>query len=179
MFSGSPFADSRTDLLLYYIQSMLEKMGYSVTMISVMNIDPKDLVYAQFDSPHVKGIVNQVENADGVIIGSPVYKATYSGVLKSLLDLLPENAFKGLPVFPFLVGGSLNHLLAIDYSLTMIIRHLKGSPTQGIYFLNELIDKSKPLSPITDAELDWRLQSQIQELLQQIEVRKKANIYIH
>ena len=83
-----------------------------------------------------------IKQADGLIIGSPVYKASYTGVLKSLLDLLPEGALKNKPVLPIMVGGSSRHLLAIDYSLNPLIAILKGQPLQGLYFTDSEIDKS-------------------------------------
>jgi FMN reductase len=63
----------------------------------------------------------ELKGASGVIIVSPVYKAAYSGALKTLLDLLPQDILKDKPVFPLMVGGSGAHLLAIDYSLKPLL----------------------------------------------------------
>ncbi len=172
IISGSPFSPSRTDLVLQHFKSLLLKEGFSTSYISVSDLPPEDLVYARFDSPAIKKVVAQVEDADGIIIGSPVYKGSYTGVLKSLLDLLPEHAFKGLPVLPFMVGGSLAHLLAIEYSLKPLIHNLKGSSTQGIYFINSYIDNTNPVDPITDVDCNIRLHTQLQEMIHTIELRK-------
>ena len=109
-----------------------------------------------------------MNNADGIIIGSPVYKASYTGVLKALLDLLPENAFRGKTVLPFMVGGSIAHLLAIEFSLKPIIHNLKGVSTQGVYFEDSLIDKESSGNPIKETDSEFRLQTQLQELLDAI-----------
>jgi FMN reductase len=46
-----------------------------------------------------------------------VYKAAYSGLLKTLLDLLPQCALAGKVVLPVVTCGSPAHVLAIDYAL--------------------------------------------------------------
>lgn len=175
LFSGSPHPSSRTEILLKYIESILVKKGYTVSTIGVTDFPPEDLLYARLNSPAVENMANEVEKADGIIIGSPVYKATYSGVLKTILDLLPENSFQGKPVLPFLVGGTLTHLLAIEYSLSILIRHLKGIPTQGIYFPNDVIQKHKALFPITEQEYEFRLKNQLEELFRTIELKQWKN----
>lgn len=169
IISGSPLAPSRTDLVLRYVESLLQKKGFSVDYIAVPDLPPEDLVYARFNSPAIRNVIEQVGNADGIIIGSPVYKASYTGVLKALLDLLPENAFRDKPVLPFMVGGSIAHLLAIEFSLKPIIHNLKGLSTQGVYFEDTSIDKENSGNPIKETDCEFRLQTQLQELLNAIE----------
>ena len=165
IISGSPLAPSRTDLVLRYVESILQKKGFTVDYIAVPDLPPEDLVYARFNSPAIRSVIEQIEQADGIIIGSPVYKASYTGVLKALLDLLPENAFRGKTVLPFMVGGSIAHLLAIEFSLKPIIHNLKGVSTQGVYFEDSLIDKESSGNPIKETDSEFRLQTQLQELL--------------
>ena len=100
-----------------------------------------------------------------MVIGSPVYKASYTGVLKSLMDLLPEGALKNKPVLPIMVGGSHRHLLAIDYALNPLIAILKGQPLQGLYFVDSEIDKTNEAEPVKDAELLERIENQVNELV--------------
>ncbi len=59
-----------------------------------------------------------------MIIATPLYKASYSGLLKSFLDLLPQAALARKPVLPFATGGSLAHLLALDYALKPVLASL-------------------------------------------------------
>jgi len=169
IISGSPLAPSRTDFVLRYVETLLGKKGFSVDYIAVTDLPPEDLVNARFNSPAIRKIIEQVEGAGGLIIGSPVYKASYTGVLKALLDLLPENAFLNKPVLPFMVGGSIAHLLAIEFSLKPIIHNLKGVSTQGVYFIDSSIDKENNGNPIIETDCEFRLQTQLQELLHAIE----------
>ncbi|MFF7145596.1 NAD(P)H-dependent oxidoreductase [Streptomyces nodosus] len=76
--------------------------------------------------------------ADGVVIGTPVYKAAYSGLLKSLLDLLPQYALAGRTVLPLATGGTTAHVLAIDYALRPVLASM-GPPhiTPGWFTLDK------------------------------------------
>lgn len=87
---------------------------------------PEDLLYARFDSPALKTFTEQLQQADGLIVATPVYKAAYSGALKTLLDLLPERALQGKVVLPLATGGTVAHLLAVDYALKPVLSALKA-----------------------------------------------------
>ena len=56
-----------------------------------------------------------------VIVATPIYKAAYSGLLKVFLDLLPAEALRGKTVLPLASGGSVAHLLALDYALKPVL----------------------------------------------------------
>ncbi|OIK12686.1 NADPH-dependent FMN reductase [Bacillus sp. MUM 13] len=172
IISGSPSAPSRTDLILKHVQSLEEKNGFTSEYVSVRDFSADILVNARYDSPEIEKLSQAILNADGVIIGSPVYKASYTGVLKSLIDLLPEGAFKNKPVLPIMVGGSMAHLLAIDYSLKPLIAILKGQPIQGLYFIDKQIDKTDENMPLKDEELIERLNNQLEQFEEAVHKEK-------
>ena len=90
------------------------------------NFEPEDLLYARFDSPALKTLIEQLNGADGLIVATPIYKASFSGALKTLLDLLPERALDGKVVLPLATGGTVAHLLAVDYALKPVLNALKA-----------------------------------------------------
>ena len=53
----------------------------------------------------------RLEKADGLIVATPVYKAAFSGLLKTWLDLLPQFGLAGKVVLPLATGGSVAHAL--------------------------------------------------------------------
>lgn len=171
ILSGSPAIPSRTDISLKHIQSLVENAGFTTAYFSITDFSAGDLFQGKYNSEDISKLSERIQAARGVIIGSPVYKASYTGVLKALIDLLPEGAFKGKPVLPIMIGGSNRHLLAIDYALKPLISILKGEPLQGIYFVDKEIDKQKPENPINDLHLIDRVQSQVQEFVEAIQLR--------
>ncbi|MEU5413694.1 NADPH-dependent FMN reductase [Streptomyces clavifer] len=119
--SGSPSATSRTARLLRHLDDRLRLQGHQVTSLEVRTLPPGALLGADFRHPAVAAATELFEQADGVVIGTPVYKAAYSGLLKSLLDLLPQYALTGKTVLPLATGGSTAHVLAIDYALRPVL----------------------------------------------------------
>ncbi|MFJ7756044.1 hypothetical protein ACQKGI_02990 [Peribacillus muralis] len=61
--------------------------------------------------------------------------------------------------------------MAIDYALKPLISILKGEPLQGIYFVDKEIDKTTPENPIHDVNLVDRVQGQVQEFVEAIQLR--------
>ncbi|SNZ09367.1 FMN reductase [Terribacillus aidingensis] len=168
ILSGSPSRKSRSLLAAAYAGELAEQQGYTAEVISITDFKPEDLVYARFDSPAIVEAGKAIENAKGLIIASPVYKASYTGVLKALLDVLPQAAFRSKPVLPIMTGGSPAHLLAIDYALKPLIANLKGESLQGVYICDQHILKDNPTEPIAEAETAARLKSQSNQLLEEI-----------
>ncbi|PAD37243.1 FMN reductase (NADPH) [Terribacillus saccharophilus] len=168
ILTGSPSKHSRSQLAANYAGKLAEAQGYSVKEISVTDFAAEDLIYARFDSPAIVEAGQTVSSAKGLIIASPVYKAAYTGVLKALLDLLPQDAFKNKPVLPIMTGGSPAHLLAIDYALKPLIANLKGEPLQGVYLCDHHINKENPNQPVADEETGVRINRQANQLVESI-----------
>ncbi|MCX4417091.1 NADPH-dependent FMN reductase [[Kitasatospora] papulosa] len=119
--SGSPSATSRTARLLRHLDDRLRQHGHDVTPLDVRTLPADALFGADFGHPAVVEATALFGDADGVVIGTPVYKAAYSGLLKTLLDLLPQYALTGKTVLPLAPGGSTAHVLAIDYALRPVL----------------------------------------------------------
>ncbi|MGP3999514.1 NADPH-dependent FMN reductase [Streptomyces sp. 8N706] len=138
--SGSPSATSRTARLLRDLDSRLTAQGHEVIPLDVRTLPAEALLHADFGHPAIVRATELFRRADGVVIGSPVYKAAYSGLLKSLLDLLPQYALTGKTVLPLVTGGSTAHVLAIDYALRPVLSSMGAAHiTQGWFVLDEHI----------------------------------------
>lgn len=124
--AGSPRYPSRSTALLTLCRQALEKRGVEVIPWNLHNFHPEDLLYARFDSPALLALREDLENTDGLIVATPVYKASFSGALKTLLDLLPERALEHKVVLPLATGGTLAHMLAVDYALKPVLNALKA-----------------------------------------------------
>jgi FMN reductase len=65
--------------------------------------------------------VGRIATADAVLIAAPVYRASFPGVLKNLLDIAPVEALQGKPVGIVAMGGSPHHYLAVDTQLHQVL----------------------------------------------------------
>ncbi|MBV4538518.1 MULTISPECIES: NADPH-dependent FMN reductase [Pseudomonas] len=131
---GSPSTRSRSGVLLERSRQWLQDRGVEVVTFQVREFPAEDLLHARFDSPQVRHFQDLVAQADGLVVSTPVYKASFAGALKTLLDLLPERALEHKVVLPIATGGSIAHMLAVDYALKPVLSALKAQETlQGIF----------------------------------------------
>ncbi|BAJ28765.1 MULTISPECIES: NADPH-dependent FMN reductase [Kitasatospora] len=138
--SGSPSATSRTTRLLRHVDRRLVSHGHEVRTLDVRTLPAAALLAADTSDPEITRAVELFAQADGVVIGTPIYKAAYSGLLKALLDLLPQYALRGKTVLPLATGGSTAHVLAVDYALRPVLNSMgAGHITQGWFVLDRHI----------------------------------------
>jgi FMN reductase len=156
--SGSPSPVSRTARLLRHLDGRLAAQGHEVVPLDVRTLPAEALLGADLAHPALAEARRLFEGADGVVIGTPVYKAAYSGLLKCLLDLLPQYALAGKTVLPLATGGSTAHVLAIDYALRPVLSSMGARHVvQGWFVLDQHItveaDGSLGLDPGAEAGL--------------------------
>ena len=73
---------------------------------------------------------------------TPVYKASYTGVLKTFLDLLPQFGLAGKVVLPLVTGGSLAHVLVIDYAFRPVLISLGAQHVvTGLFLHDKLLER--------------------------------------
>lgn len=133
--SASPSASSKTARTRHLIDRYLTAAGHTVNSLDVRDLPPAELLAADAGHPAIAAAVRLFEQADGVVVATPVYKASYSGLLKTLLDLLPQRALADKVVLPLATGGSLAHVLVLDYALRPVLTALGSSEIVHGYFL--------------------------------------------
>ena len=157
--SGSPSATSRTARLLRHLDARLAAQGHDVIPLDVRDLPAEPLLRAEFGHPAIVEAIRSFALADGVVVGTPIYKAAYSGLLKSLLDLLPQYALEGKTVLPLATGGSTDHVLAIDYALRPVLSSMGATHiVPGWFTLDKHLasgpDGSLEIEPTTRVELE-------------------------
>ncbi|EHD21116.1 MULTISPECIES: NADPH-dependent FMN reductase [Brenneria] len=167
--AGSPRFPSRSSALLTFSQRWLEEKGINVIPWNLFNFNPEDLLYAKFDSPGLKVFIDQLAAADGVIISTPVYKASFTGALKTLLDLLPERAFENKVILPLASGGSSNHMLALDYALKPVLNALKAQEILHGVFAEDSQITHYDHTPLLSASLEARLTASLSDFSHALE----------
>jgi FMN reductase len=124
LLGGSPSAPSSSWRLLQLVGERLAALGHRTVALQVRELPALALLRADINDPAIAVAAAQVAEADAVVIGTPVYKAAYSGLLKTFLDLLPQDGLAGKIVLPLATGGSQSHMLALDYALRPVLASL-------------------------------------------------------
>ncbi|MDV5141232.1 NADPH-dependent FMN reductase [Chimaeribacter arupi] len=170
--AGSPRQPSRSSALLRRSEQWLQQRGVTITAYNLHDFDAEDLLYANFNSPQVKALADVLAGADGLLVATPVYKAAYSGALKTLLDLLPERALEHKVVLPLATGGSLAHMLAVDYALKPVLSALKAQEVlHGVFADDSQIDMKAQPHPLPAPALALRLEEALESFYQALDRR--------
>jgi FMN reductase len=132
---GNPRPESRTHGLARVLAGELSHVlpGATTEEVDLAVLGPKVLDHGDAAAA---AAVEQVLAADVLVLASPTYKASYSGLLKGFLDRFGGGSLAGKTAVPILLGGAPNHLLAVDVHFTPLLLELGASvPVRGLFVL--------------------------------------------
>jgi FMN reductase len=130
---GNPKPRSRTYEAAHIVAEKLAGRKADLT------IDLTDLGAALLDwsDGAVAELVSAVQQTDLLVVASPTYKATYTGLLKLFLDRISGGALAGVTAVPVMLGGHWKHALAADLLLKPVLVELGATcPTRGLFLLD-------------------------------------------
>jgi len=119
--SGSPNPSSRSRALLELALTALERQGAGPSRLVDLATLPSDGLLARRQDAAVSDAIQGVVDAAIVVVSTPIYRATYSGLLKVFFDLLPQDALSRKVAIPIATGGGSGHLLAVDHGLRPLL----------------------------------------------------------
>jgi FMN reductase len=138
---GNPRPASRTHGLAHTLAVELAAVlpDSTVTEVDLAVLGPRVLDHADAEA---SAAAEQVLGADVLVVASPTYKATYSGLLKAFLDRLATGSLAGKRAVPILLGGAANHQLAVDVHFTPLLLELGATvPARGLFVLEADVDE--------------------------------------
>lgn len=94
------------------------------SLIRLSEIPAETLFSGDRSDPVFERSVRTLGEADGVILATPIYKASMSGLMKMFLDHLPQYGLAGKTVWPIATGGSIAHALALDFAVRPILQSM-------------------------------------------------------
>lgn len=163
--SGSPSERSRSAWLTQFALTRLEGVATRSEHIAVRDLPAGALLFADATEPSISQAAQAIAAADLVIVGTPIYKAAYSGLLKVFLDLLPPDALRGKTVLPLATGGSAAHLLALDYALKPVLSALGARHVlDGVFATDAQLQRHEAGGFVPDPELLARLDRALEPL---------------
>ena len=156
--SASPALASRTQLLAAHVGRAIAARGIEVEALNVRDLPAEDLLWGRSEAPGVRRALDLIARAAGVVVATPVYKAAYTGVLKTFLDLLPQFGLAEKAVLPLATGGTLAHVLAIDYGLRPVLAALGARHVvNGLFILDKSLERQGDSGLQIDADVKARL----------------------
>lgn len=174
--NGSPSRNSRTGVLVdavgdavaraFPIESTTISLGQS--SINFMCGLTRADITAQGE-----WLVSQVEAADILIIGTPVYRASCTGVFKHFFDLVDKDILRGRKAVLCATGGTAMHGLMLEHHLRSLMSFFSvhTMPT-ALFGLNEDFADGKIANP----DLNVRIKRVVSEL---VDVMAENRVLIH
>lgn len=165
LLGGSPAAPSSTGRLLDHVGDKLAALGHRLSKLNVRDLPAKALLHADFADLALKRALDAVAEADAIVIATPVYKASFTGILKAFLDLLPQDGLKDKLVLPLATGGSQSHMLALDYALRPVLQALDARQVfTSIYATSQQLVWNDVSGLTVDPSIAWRVQAGVDAL---------------
>jgi FMN reductase len=132
---GNPKAQSRTLGLARQVAAAAADAA-GLGGAPTLTVDLAELGPRLFDgsSPGVQEAVDGIRSCSLVVVASPTYKASYTGLLKSFLDWFSATSLEGVTVIPVMTGAGAHHALAVEVHLRPVLVELGASlPTRGLF----------------------------------------------
>jgi FMN reductase len=141
---GNPQRASRTTRAATLVGERLASLiGGATTVIEVADLGPALL---EWGNPVVTAAKDTVLGARALVVASPTYKASFTGLVKLFLDQFDAGALDGTPTVPLMTGGSATHALSVEHHLRPVLIEIGAScPTSGVFLFGEQQDDPEPI----------------------------------
>ena len=70
-----------------------------------------------FASGDLAAVIERVQRADALVVVTPIFSASYSGLFKMFFDVLPAESLAGTPTLIAATAGTARHSLALEHAL--------------------------------------------------------------
>ncbi len=151
--AGSVSPGSRSRVLVARTLSHLASRGGATALIDLREL-PAEALLGRRSDPAVDQALADAAGAHALVVGTPIYRATYTGQLKAFFDLFPQDALRGRAVGLIATGQAEGHYLALDHGLRPLVASLGGiSAPHGVYVTNARFPDVSEIPEPVDQEL--------------------------
>ncbi|WP_409568446.1 NAD(P)H-dependent oxidoreductase [Methylobacterium sp. J-072] len=170
-FSGSAKRPSRTRDLVEAVGAELGRLRrIDLTVYDLIDAGPGIGVALREDLPlPAAHLIEAIEGADALIVGTPVYQGGYAGLFKHVFDFVDPARMAGMPVALTATGGGLRHALVVEHGLRPLFGFFAAhvAPTSVYAGPEDMAD-----GRITDATVAARLATAAVELAALLDVAR-------
>ncbi len=139
---GNPKAGSRTlRVALALADTLTERLQLASQDRVVVDLAEVGGELFDPDAERVTALLEAVAVSDLIVVASPTFKATYTGILKSFFDRYGANALAAAVAVPLMTGAAPIHALAPEVHLRPLLVELGASvPTRSLYVTEDRFD---------------------------------------
>jgi FMN reductase len=138
--SGSPQPSSRSTRVAQAVAEKLDTADIRVRRFGLSDFESSDLLYTRSESRAARHYLDAVAGASAVVFSSPVYKATFSGGLKLLIDLIPPDALRNKTVLAVASSRIGRHFQSVQRAFDDLYRFFDvGFVIPPVFVLDEQV----------------------------------------
>jgi FMN reductase len=118
--SGSLSRPSRTSALVSAVLDSIQELeAVNISSYDLAEIGAGLFAASSFDrlTAPSREIIEDIEVADLIVVGTPVYRGSYTGAFKHVFDLVRHDRLRGTPIILTATGGNLSHSLVTEHEL--------------------------------------------------------------
>ena len=143
---GNPYVPSRVHVLGRHLFTSLKDDGIDTTIIDLVDLLNKmDMVDPKKRKDALSLEIDLLLDVDLILVVSPIYRASYPGMVKAFFDELPHEALINKVALPIMVGGTDRHYLATRYTWAVMLQELGAIVPKALFILDSSIDKERDL----------------------------------
>lgn len=129
--SGSPSRTSRSRRLLEH--ALTRAAGAARSTVDLCEL-PAEGLLGRTAPPEIEAALQTCARADVLLVGTPVYRAAYSGLLKVFFDLFKPDALAAVVAVPMATGATPAHQLVLDHALRPLLASVGALVVrEGVY----------------------------------------------
>ena len=158
---------SKTKIVVENVLAEVKKK-YPEIEVELLDMKKYDVQFCDGRNPleyneDTQKVINLVSSADFYLIGTPIFQASITGVLKNLIDLIDPQAFRNKVMGFIATGGTYQHYLVVENQLKPIAGYLRAFVSPGfVYAQNDHFNQQNEL---VDPEVLKRVENLAEEVV--------------
>lgn len=155
-FCGSTWRPAKARALVEAVAADLgDRHGVAVEVLDLVDAGPGLGAFSRAGlDDAARAVVEAIEGADGLVVGTPVFQGSYPGLFKHVFDLIEQGALKNRPVLLTACGGGLRHSLVVEHQLRPLFGFFEARTiSTAIYAGAGEFEDGRPAAPMVKARI--------------------------
>jgi FMN reductase len=131
--AASPSDASRSAFVAHIVASEAERAGYHPAFFSLRDFEPADILFGRSAAPSIVRFVEATKAAAAFVLATPVYKATYAGALKAIVDLIPPDVLVEKPALGISTARVATHAIGVNQAYRALFGFFRARAQDGLF----------------------------------------------
>lgn len=131
---------SKTAIIVQYVLDQVKRNHPSID-VELLDLKQVDLPFCDGRDPltytgDAKKTIDLLASADFFVVGTPIFRASLTGALKNLFDLVPDDVFRNKVMGLVANGGTYQHYLVVENQVKPIAGYFRCYTAPSVVYLH-------------------------------------------